>query len=546
MNAPASSCYLKSEDDSLKTIYLPDCIPTVVGRSIETNISDTKCSKEQVRLCANYSEYKVIVQQIGKRNSGINGCKTKTEINFTVNHDDNLEILYGQYIYKIEFNPPPEKKVNTSSNRKRSYVEDDDMEKQSCLYKINKTDKKTKIDQDSGQENNIALKNTFKLAHHNDKAEWESLQDGLFIYTSECIKHQVKIAAYDMDGTLIKTKSGYVFPKDCQDWQILYPNIPKKLQQLYGEEYKIVIFTNQSNIGSGKTKVSDFKTKIENIVKKINVPIQVFVASKRNLYRKPLPGMWNTLVNLKNGGLSIDKANSFYIGDAAGREKNWAPGKKKDHSLADRLLAINIDIKFETPEEHFLGHKKAPYKLPLFNPRALKTDIDLYYPTNSPITSNEQEVIIMVGCPGSGKSHFAKIHLKSYEHVNRDTLGNWKKCVVAMEQHLKNKKSVVVDNTNPDPATRKTSIDIIKKYNVPVRCFVMTTSLDHIKHNVKFRHLTDPTHSEIHDVIIHSFMKNYVAPSLDEGFKEIISVNFIPHFLKDEDRTLYEMYLLEH
>lgn len=78
-----------------------------------------------------------------------------------------------------------------------------------------------------------------------------------------------------MDGTLIKTKSGLVFPKDCDDWQLIYPDVPKKLRKLHNDGYKIVVFTNQKSIGSGKVNPKSFKTKARNIVQKIGVPMQV-------------------------------------------------------------------------------------------------------------------------------------------------------------------------------------------------------------------------------------------------------------------------------
>jgi bifunctional polynucleotide phosphatase/kinase len=82
-----------------------------------------------------------------------------------------------------------------------------------------------------------------------------------------------------MDGTLIKTKSGLVFPKDCNDWQLLYPEVPNKLKQFHANGYKVVIFTNQAGLGTGKVKIKDFKLKIEKVVQKINVPIQVMRSS---------------------------------------------------------------------------------------------------------------------------------------------------------------------------------------------------------------------------------------------------------------------------
>ncbi|MES1902862.1 MAG: hypothetical protein MHPSP_002062, partial [Paramarteilia canceri] len=49
---------------------------------------------------------------------------------------------------------------------------------------------------------------------------------------------------------------------------------------------------------------------------------------------------------------NIDMKNSFYVGDAAGR--------KKDFACSDLLFAQNLAIKFHTPEEYFLDDKNQP------------------------------------------------------------------------------------------------------------------------------------------------------------------------------------------
>lgn len=52
----------------------------------------------------------------------------------------------------------------------------------------------------------------------------------------------------------------------------------------------------------------------------------------------------------------------MYVGDAAGRAKNWAPGKPKDFSCTDRMFAANVGVKFQTPEEFFLNEKPAKFQ----------------------------------------------------------------------------------------------------------------------------------------------------------------------------------------
>lgn len=92
--------------------------------------------------------------------------------------------------------------------------------------------------------------------------------------------------------------------------------------------------------------------------------------------------------------MKINYDETFYCGDAAGRPAHCEPNKKKkDFSLADRLFALNLNIKFFTPEEYFLGWKAAPFNLPEFCPSSLLTDGPLLDPASSDLVSKSQEVV---------------------------------------------------------------------------------------------------------------------------------------------------------
>lgn len=56
------------------------------------------------------------------------------------------------------------------------------------------------------------------------------------------------MAGFDMDWTIIKTKSGKTFAVDSDDWDFLFPEVKPKLQQLHKDGFRIVIFTNQGGV----------------------------------------------------------------------------------------------------------------------------------------------------------------------------------------------------------------------------------------------------------------------------------------------------------
>ncbi|KAG8288676.1 hypothetical protein J6590_013964 [Homalodisca vitripennis] len=343
-------CFLKSILDDNIAIHLQDKVEICLGRCPETNIRDKRCSRKQVSITADYNSEVIKVKHLGGNPSSANGIILRNDSHI-LKQNELLEFLVGEHKFRVEFESPtvkPEKRKNETST-----LENDSSDsKRFC------------------KEESISM-----LTAPCSKSTWEKIEDGkLYVFTSVGVTSSTKIAAYDLDGTLILTKSGRVFPKDNDDWKLAFGSVKSKLSKFASEGYKIVILTNQAGIGRGRTNINEFKTKIENIVRDLNVPVQVFIATSNSIYRKPAPGMWTFLETKKNDGIKIDMSRSFYVGDAAGRIANWCPGKKKDFSFADRLLALNLNLQYYTPEEHFCNERPGKFTLPMFNPAALDED----------------------------------------------------------------------------------------------------------------------------------------------------------------------------
>ncbi|XP_047030286.1 uncharacterized protein F21D5.5 [Helicoverpa zea] len=529
MSPVARSCFLKCLLDTHAPIKLFHNVETTVGRSKLTKIKDQACSRQQLSLKADCEECIVEVKQLGVNPSGLDGFALTRHLEYKVEHGSRIEVLLNSYIHVIEFDPPPDNCEKQKPGAKRKLEEDEESPRKRKSFKLDPV---------------LEVSKKIKSAM---ESIWEEIDRGeLYVFTSKGVKSSHKIAAFDMDGTLIKTKSGKVHPVDTHDWQIAFPTIQQKLKEHLEQGYKLVILSNQAPIGNGRVKIEDFKKKIENIVTKLDVPFQVYIATGKGFYRKPTTGMWKVLSEQKNDGLEIDMVESFYCGDAAGRVANWAPGKKKDHSMADKLMAENLNLRFYTPEQFFLGHSitNVPFSKPDFNPKELSTST-----FNQNLIGKDKEILVLVGFPGSGKSFLARqIENKSghnYVAVCRDVLGSWQKCAAEATKLLQRGKSVIVDSTNPDKESRSRWLALAKEMKVDCRCAKMTASIAHAKHNNKFRELMKINHIPVNDIVYHTYKNKYVDPSHNEGFKEVIDVPFTPDFEDKEAEKIYRMHLLE-
>lgn len=401
---------------------------------------------------------------------------------------------------------------------------------------------------------NTAVASFFKPTSQKppDKVSWRIIDDSLIVGRNnpdvippQTRKAPVKVAAFDLDDTLISA-TGAKFARGAEAWKWWDPCVPGRLKELYESGYLVTIFTNQGGI-SLKDKnpkalhketlsLTKFKSQVVNIFNALDLPITIYGASTQDRYRKPRIGMWEELLEDYDlrGENAVDMDNSFYIGDAAGRERT-DKRKKADWASSDRDLAANIRIRFQTPEEFFLGEDVEPY-MPAFDPSTYLSDPELTKAAVSFEKKHKQELVIFCGSPGAGKSTFYWRALQplKFARVNQDTLKTRDKCLRVARELLGDGNSVAVDNTNADVQARKYWIDLAIELQVPIRCVHFTTPSRLAEHNDSVRamnvELMNPEKREIlPGIAFKSFQQRFQEPKLNEGFEDITKVDFSWH-----------------
>lgn len=508
---------------------LPHGVEVMVGRGPATKIVDPRCSRKQLAMVADTQNCRVKVKQKGGNSSVVDGKELLKEEEAIGKHEDQVELVKGCHLYTILFSPPPDtddSKIPKEATPKCSTVLQKKAGKRTGEDIADMNARKIKFNRSWMDESEG------RVIHTSGWAEWREIGGGAMIAATEHgLQGASRVAAFDLDWCVIGTASGKVFPKDLHDWKFLFAEVPGRLKQLTKEGYKVVIISNQSGIHRGKMTIDDWRTKATRIKEKLGIPLQVFCSTRDGGYfRKPKPGIWEWLEKHGNSGVKVDRSKSFFVGDAAGREAGWQAGKKKDFSCSDRLLALNLDMTFRTPEEEFLGRSPtSKYKLPSFQPPVSSSAL-IEPPTT--LVTPRPSLTLMVGIQGSGKSVIAsRLENEGVVVASNDRTGGKEKTIRLVDQGLMSGKSVVVDNTHVDKEARKPFMDLAKKHNVPVRCFLMTTAHDHARHNNIFRELTDPTHTKIKEPLFNQYRSRFVEPSLEEGFDGIFRVNCVPKYI---------------
>jgi bifunctional polynucleotide phosphatase/kinase len=287
-----------------------------------------------------------------------------------------------------------------------------------------------------------------------------------------------KIACFDYDWTLVCPKDGRTFPKNVDDWQWLRESIPETIKEFYKKGFGVYIFTNQSKEWK--------RDQIVNVLTCLDIPLTICIAYEK-IHYKPSLALFNEAFT-KAQQDKIKKKPSFFVGDALGRPN--------DHSDSDLKFAKAMGLECSPPEDIF---KAKP---------ATKIQVT---------PSKTQEVVIMVGYPGSGKSTICEkvFEPAGYFIAHGDILKTSAKMIKEAKKYVSQGKSVVFDATNPSKEKRAEYVNFAKEYKLPVRCILMTTSLEEsLARNNK-------REKPIPKIVFNIYKKKYEEPSDSEGFKII-------------------------
>jgi bifunctional polynucleotide phosphatase/kinase len=386
----------------------------------------------------------------------------------------------------------------------------------------------------------------------------------------------VKVASFDLDYTIIKTKSGKKMPESEDDWVLFAnkKNMQNKLRTLNKQGYMIVIFSNQSNLEKRIT-IEKYSQKIEAINNELsdgqNLNISWFFALEKNKYRKPLIGMLDLFLDIYKRYLDtfnieykINMSESFYCGDAAGRVYN---SSSKDFSYTDMFFAKNAKMRFYTPEQFFLSDTKNynivhPYqnldlkKIFQPSPNKNKQMEQLDSLIESSIINGKKICFIMVGCPGSGKTTIRHYIMKNPLITNDIFVlsGDDKSSIKEYNKAINN-KNIIIDSTNP-------SFDHRNKYysslNSDIYDFIVFNlnidkticrHLNWVRYNISINKSDEQL--IIPEIAYRIYLKKYEDPNLDISKTDISNIQIIninnigdvldPNMITDEYLFYYDV-----
>ncbi len=312
------------------------------------------------------------------------------------------------------------------------------------------------------------------------------------------------VVTVDIEGTLVSSASCSNKIRNAEDYVFLGANIYNKLQHLYDRGFTVVLVTNQI-VNKYNTEES-VKKKIKSIYnclcRKLDFQPWLFIATKKDKYRRPAEGMWNLFLKLS----AIVPTAIYHVGDAIGADDpcplfRWADTDSRFAAAIGGILYRPVDVFWDDYE--------------------------------APRVSAEQEMVIMVGNPYSGKTRTATMLQLQWGGItdlddqlmmspNFYSVIDMKTTTV---EHAKDRiynivnlegGSPVINGCNLTVEQRRVFIEEARQYCIPVRI------LWHIRNGYAWNVAAAEGEPKYDKEIYRAYAEHFERPTKAEGTIEII------------------------
>lgn len=312
-----------------------------------------------------------------------------------------------------------------------------------------------------------------------------SIHRSVFYFDDDEQKGRVKLALFDLDGTLVFTPSGRKLPNPDDIYYFCYSDIFDKLIKYHDDGFAVAILSNQK----GLKNVDRLEKVRQDIVSRTHFSPIILASTANDEFRKPREGMFFFVLQLLNITPTDVSPDSFYCGDAAGHDKS----KRHPYfewSDSDYRFSMSVGLIF-------------------FNPREIFTIFPLTF-------RKYQELIIFVGMPASGKSRMARLYRQfSYETVCQDELKTREKVLTKMIEFLDEGKSVIIDRTNPTKEERTIFSSEAKIRGIPIRIFLFLRDGSSVN--------DQRGDTKVPRIAFQVYAKKFQSPTPDEGTIILVS-----------------------